>query len=221
MEWTRRRGDVSIGMSPYLIIDDEADQASVDTRTMAIDEDGKPDDEHNPTRVNELIRRLLIAFEKSAYVGYTATPFASIFIHERARTKELGEDLFPRSFIINLPAPSNYTGAARVFGIKDDGSTNLEERDPLPIMRPVKDHADSTRVTKCPDGCLRSWRRGQSMSLCGARKDEFRHPFGKRCSASSCRPPSGGMREPHPQFNSMLIHVVRFTLVQRNRQGRG
>ena len=87
---------------------------------MAIDENGLPDDAHDPTKTNALIRSLLFAFDKSAYVGFTATPFANIFIHEQARTRELGDDLFPRSFIVNLPAPSNYTGAARIFGIQED-----------------------------------------------------------------------------------------------------
>ena len=59
---------------PTLVIDDEADYASVNTRPV-----GNGDDE-DPTAVNRRIRDLLNAFEKSVYIGYTATPFANIFI---------------------------------------------------------------------------------------------------------------------------------------------
>ena len=128
---------------PLLVIDDEADQASVDTKSGAFDENGQPDPDHDPTRINRLVRSLLFSFEKSAYVGFTATPFANIYIHEQARTRELGEDLFPRSFIVNLPAPSNYSGAARIFGIVEDEDAGLSEVRPLPVLRLVEDHAAS------------------------------------------------------------------------------
>ena len=100
---------------PLLVIDDEADHASVDTGEQVFDEDGKPDDEHQPTAINRLVRRILFSFARSAYVGYTATPFANIFIHERGKTREEGPDLFPSAFIVNLAAPSNYIGPARVI----------------------------------------------------------------------------------------------------------
>ena len=101
---------------PLLVIDDEADHASVDTKAQAFDESGKPDEDHDPTKINQNIRLLLRKFQKSAYVGYTATPFANMFIHEQGATEKLGPDLFPRSFIVNLPAPSNYDGPVRLFG---------------------------------------------------------------------------------------------------------
>ncbi len=72
---------------PLLVIDDEADNASVDTKEMVYDENGRPDEEHSPTAINGLIRRILHSFSHSAYVGYTATPFANIFIHEQAATR--------------------------------------------------------------------------------------------------------------------------------------
>ncbi len=68
---------------PLLVIDDEADHASVDTGEEVVDENGVPDENHQPTTINRLIRRILKAFTRSAYVGYTATPFANIFIHDR------------------------------------------------------------------------------------------------------------------------------------------
>jgi hypothetical protein len=104
---------------PLLIIDDEADNASVDTGEEVVDDDGKPDDEHQPTAINRLIRRILHSFDRAAYVGYTATPFANIFIHERGETRAEGADLFPAAFIVNLAVPSNYIGPAKVFGVRD------------------------------------------------------------------------------------------------------
>ena len=90
---------------PMLVLDDEADNASINTRG---DED--------PTVINGLIRDLLSRFEKNCYVGYTATPFANIFINPDSSDEMLGEDLFPRDFIVSLDAPDNYVGASRVFG---------------------------------------------------------------------------------------------------------
>ena len=89
---------------PLLVIDDEADNASINTKIVEFDDDGQVLDECEPTVINSLIRRLLDAFEKSAYVGYTATPFANIFILPHGDTDREGEDLFPRSFIINESA---------------------------------------------------------------------------------------------------------------------
>ena len=99
------------------MIDDEADHASVDTKAQAFDENGKPDEAHDPTKINQHIRTLLRKFHNAAYVGYTATPFANVFIHDQGRTHQDSwrPDLFPRSFIINLPAPSNYDGPVRLF----------------------------------------------------------------------------------------------------------
>jgi hypothetical protein len=55
--------------------------------------------------INSRIRKILHSFARKAYVGYTATPFANIFIDRRKATKEEGPDLFPQSFIINISLP--------------------------------------------------------------------------------------------------------------------
>lgn len=106
-----------------LLIDDEADNASINTRP---ENDGT-------TRINGLIRDILRLFDKSGYVGYTATPFANIFIPLTE------DDLFPRDFVINLPAPSNYIGPDKVFGFEppeDDEASDTV----LPIVTRVDDH---------------------------------------------------------------------------------
>jgi len=51
---------------PLLIIDDEADNASVDTGEQLFDSEGNPDEEHLPTTINRLIRRILFSFTRSA-----------------------------------------------------------------------------------------------------------------------------------------------------------
>lgn len=89
---------------PMLLLDDESDYASVNTR-----------DEDNPTVINELIRRLLDVFNRSSYLGFSATPFANIFIDS-----DVEDDLYPRDYIFSLQAPSNYVGAERVFSPSEE-----------------------------------------------------------------------------------------------------
>jgi len=95
---------------PMLLIDDEADNASVNTAAL-----GK-----NPTSINEGIRGLLSLFRRASYIGFTATPFANIFIDPKNESEMLGHDLFPRDFIYALQPPTNYIGATRIFN--DDNS---------------------------------------------------------------------------------------------------
>ena len=183
---------------PILVIDDEADHASVNTRDITYDENGRADDETSPTRINGLIRRLLHSFEQSAYVGYTATPFANIFIYKDAISEKFGEDLFPRSFILNLPIPSNYIGPARVFGVAADPGEGVEEQPGLPIVRPISDYA-----AWMPDRHKKDHVPGPlPESLVTAM-----HSFILSCAARMAR----GRVDTH---NSMLVHVTRFTDVQ-------
>jgi len=133
-----RDGRKIVTKLPLLMIDDEADNASVDTGEQMFNEDGTPDEEHQPKTINSLIRQILHTFTRKAYVGYTATPFANIFIHHKGATAKEGPDLFPRSFIINLAAPSNYVGSARMFG----KITNAGRVGGLPLSREITDHFD-------------------------------------------------------------------------------
>lgn len=91
---------------PLLVIDDEADQASLNTRDC-YNADGTLKEDFNPTTINKHIRRLLRLFECYSYVGYTATPFANIFIPSETENSKLGRDLFPKDFIVNIPRPQN------------------------------------------------------------------------------------------------------------------
>lgn len=121
---------------PLLLIDDEADQASVNTG-YDYDDDGNIIDEYDVKTINRLIRNLLNHFECKSYVGYTATPYANIFIPNDLAVagEDLGNDLFPADCIISLPKPYRYIGANEFFGygIED------EEPKPMPLVRKIKD----------------------------------------------------------------------------------
>jgi hypothetical protein len=172
---------------PVLVIDDEADNASINTRN--IDED--------PTAINRKIRLLLKAFDKSAYVGYTATPFANIY-GSTSESDKYGLDLFPRHFIENLKAPSNYFGPTRVFGL--ESADEDEAKPPLAIFRDVRDYS-----AWIPDRHKASWR-PNAVDFPPSLKDAV-FAFFLVCAARRGR----GQETKH---NSMLIHTTRYQLVQ-------
>ena len=187
---------------PLLMIDDEADHASVDTGEQVVDAEGQPDEDHQPTAINRLVRRILHAFAQSAYVGYTATPFANIFIHERGTTTQEGADLFPAAFIVNLAAPSDYVGSTRIFG--DRG----EHADTLDLVRTIDDHSGAAGTGWMP---LRH-KNGYLPRYLGEDRlppslEEAVDAFVLACAARRARGQTG-------RHSSMLIHVTRFTSVQ-------
>lgn len=99
--WLEEAHPDNLARCSFLIIDDEADQASVNT--------AKPDS--SPTAINQLIRQILATLPRASYVGYTATPFANVLIDPA-----VPEDLYPRDFIIDLPRPREYVGPETLFG---------------------------------------------------------------------------------------------------------
>lgn len=90
---------------PLLLIDDEADNASINTSA-----------DNDPTTINKHIRTLLDLFEKSSYVAVTATPFANIFILPEKNEDMEHDDLFPKDYIYALDPPTNYIGGNEIFG---------------------------------------------------------------------------------------------------------
>lgn len=104
---------------PLLLIDDEADNASVNTRKLG----------ESPTTINACIRKLLKLFTKSSYVAFTATPYANIFINPESSQEMLEDDLFPKDFIYALEAPSNYIGARDIFGENGNYSYMVKNND--------------------------------------------------------------------------------------------
>lgn len=125
---------------PTLFIDDEADQASVDTRGSYQTEgefDPADPDYEPPAVINGLIRELVQVFSRRAYVAYTATPFANILIPHDTYDGKAGEDLYPKDFFIDLPKPAGYFGTEEFFG-RFDPATD-EEVKGLNVLRTVPD----------------------------------------------------------------------------------
>ena len=187
--WAKSQVELAIGDAgsevPTLVIDDEADYASVNTRPIGPDED--------PTAINGRIRELLNVFAQRAYIGYTATPFANIFIYPDEETDSFGEDLFPRDFLINLPVPSNHIGPKRVFGLPN-GSESSRVPDPLPLVRLISDSVGTIPNVHKKDLIVADL----PTSLKKAMK-----VFVLACAARASR----GQAHSH---NSMLVHVTRF-----------
>jgi hypothetical protein len=123
----RENGKLALQHARVLVVDDEADQASVAT-----------------ARINPLITRLLDLMPRCTYVGYTATPFANVFIDPSDE-----QDLYPKDFILNLPLPDGYFGPEKLFGRnlvegEDPGTApdgydmiRLVPDEDLPLLRPA------------------------------------------------------------------------------------
>jgi hypothetical protein len=142
---------------------------------------------------------ILNSFEQSAYIGYTATPFANIFIYPNSSSDKHGKDLFPRSFIINLPAPSNYIGPAQVFGLEAEPAIDLEEVRGLDIIREINDQTEWMPVNH---------KKGHKPPYLPASLKEAIRAFILTCAIRIIR----GQESSH---NSMLIHVTRYQDVQK------
>lgn len=102
---------------PMILIDDEADYASVNTKKH----------KEEVTKTNEYIRNILSLFNKHTYIGYTATPFANIFIDPDSEKEALADDLFPADFMIKIPIPEDYVGQDHFFGHKRQGVKIIED----------------------------------------------------------------------------------------------
>jgi len=177
-------GNRSIRQKALLLIDDEADHASINTRI----------DDLNPTTINKRVRNLLRIFDRSAYVGYTATPFANIFIPIN------DDNLFPRDFIINLKAPSNYVGPDKIFGF-EPSENDKEIIDTFPVVHCINDYQNFVPDKHKKDDPL-------PLEIPESLKTAIRC-FIITCSIRMHR----GQVNVH---NSMLIHVSRFVRWQHH-----
>ncbi|EZQ19509.1 endonuclease [Halopseudomonas bauzanensis] len=214
LEWIQKRvadstdaadGRKLVTKLPLLMIDDEADNASVDTGEQKFNDDGTPDEQHQPKTINSLVRQVLHTFTRKAYVGYTATPFANIFIHQKGATAKEGPDLFPRAFIINLAAPSNYVGPARMFG----RLTNEGRQGGLPLFRDVLDHYD----LRSDSGWMPPKHTKIHVPTYNGQETippSLQEALCAFVLACACRE----LRAQGDQHSSMLIHVTRYVDVQ-------
>lgn len=105
--WLKSASPDVLRQCPFLIIDDEADEASVNTAKNQTQSDPENVDR---TAINRHLVTLLNMLPKAAYIGYTATPFANVLIDPNL------SDLYPGDFIVSLPKPDGHFGTERIFG---------------------------------------------------------------------------------------------------------
>jgi len=178
IQWLKHNNQHNLQEHPMLLVDDEADHASINTNTQNAD----------ATAINAHIRKLLHLFNRSAYVGYTATPFANIFIDPETDDEMMGDDLFPRDFIHSLDPPDNYVGPDSVFG--DNPTHN--------IVREISDYADFLPLRHKKD----------------ASPEELPRSLTEAIRVFILVRATRILRGHHNQHHSMMINVSRFTDVQ-------
>lgn len=178
IDWLQKQYKNNISNHAMLMIDDESDYASINTK-----------EEEDPTAINKKLRKLLSLFHRSAYVAYTATPYANIFIDHKVENEDWGRDLFPKDFIYALEAPTNYFGAKKIF--LDTESFHLV---------PISDYTDHIPPTHKKDHKL--------SELPASLQDAIRL-FVLNIGIRNLR----GYGNKH---NSMLIHATRFTDVHKD-----
>jgi len=185
LKWLGTARPAALAKCPVLIIDDEADQASVDTKGSDA-----------PSTINRLILDLLRKFPKSAYLGYTATPFANIL--SDATSRDL---LYPRDFIVDLPRPAAYFGAERLFGtgwVDEETGTVLD--DGIDVIRDVpEDEAGLLKPARASEKDVFEPEVGPSL-------DAAIQWFWLSCAVRRLR----GQAEQHM---SMLVHSTMLTVV--------
>ena len=178
IDWLKHNNKHNLKDNPMLLIDDEADNASINTSKAG----------EKVTAINGKIRELLHLFDRSSYVGYTATPFANVFIDPVTVDDMIGDDLFPRDFIISLDPPSNYLGASRIFSSDAD----------LDIVRTINDFEDYIPVKH---------KIGHQVPALPPSCEDAVTAFVLARAIRLLR----GQTDSH---NSMLVNVSRFTKVQ-------
>ena len=186
---------------PLLLIDDEADNASLNTNK----------DETNPTKTNAKIRQICALFKNATYVGFTATPFANCFIDPDSVDSMKNADLFPENFMYVLPSPSTYIGAKKIFD--EDGAFHRNVRFITDIEEP--DYASDEykdRASNDIDGLNNGpFYYKHSKNWDGVFPKSLTHSMYCFFLANAIRDLRGDSREPR----SMLVNMSRFVKVQR------
>ena len=186
---------------PMLLIDDEADNASVNTRK----------EETDPTRTNKLIRDICNLFMNSTYVGFTATPFANVFIDPDSVDKMQQADLFPEHFIYALESPSNYVGADKIFYPEGVYYRNL--RYITDIIEPDYSSEEYRELSLNNPEILNNgpFYYKHKKEWDGILPDSLREAILCFCLANVVRDVRGQSKEPR----SMLVNMSRFIHVQK------
>ena len=182
---TRGKFDV-----PVLIIDDEVDQASVNTKDV--------ESLSEASAINRLIRTMLKKFNRYSYVGYTATPFANVFINPYGFEGD-DKDIFPEDFIVCLPRPQNYCGVQEYFGLSPISEDESNDALSLDLFTPINDYYSLF----APDIQLSKKIRVDTpvITINESMETAFMHFI-----IASAVKYSRGIEE----HNSMLIHIARF-----------
>lgn len=183
---------------PLLLIDDEADNASVNTNS----------EEKDPTAINAAIRNILNCFKQASYLGITATPFANIFINPDDESDEATRDLFPKDFLTVLPTPENYIGADRIFG-----NGNADEWD--------NDSDDTRNLGEFNDALVSIENEEQDSFYYFKHKKEIAYDLTDIPASMKeairyfiLSSAISDYRRDYTEHRSMLVNVSRFTLVQ-------
>lgn len=185
---------------PMLLIDDEADNASVNTRK----------DETDPTRTNKLIRQICNLFMNATYVGFTATPFANVFIDPDSVNAMQHADLFPEHFIYALEAPSTYVGADKIF--YPEGTYHRNLRYITDIIEPDYTSEEFRDLEQYNPEMLNSgpFYYKHKKEWDGILPNSLRESILCFCLVNVVRDARGQSKEPR----SMLVNMTRFIHVQ-------
>ena len=219
---------------PLLIVDDEADNASLNNRGYRGREEA--------SRINGHIRALLGLFTRKTYLGYTATPFANVLQDRNEQPEgnwdiivqgrpapislEMVDNIFPEDFIFLLNPPSNYIGAKQIFETVFD--ENIRR---IPLVEVVYDNYEAfpEKVVQLPGGITRPFEDGDESCRAASRNDEYPVKLPDslidsiKCFILSIalrilRKPGIQSSEFYNPHHSMLIHISRF-IPWQNRTG--
>lgn len=183
---------------PMLVIDDESDWASVNTRA-----------EGDPAAVNRSIRALLDTSRRSSYLAYTATPFANVLIDIENAT-----DLFPKDYIRALPSPSNYLGAEKHH------SPWARQQYPYRVRTDVDDtlrilpfgHKASARMTELPPSLATAVRAFFIGTAVRRLRDGRVRPAAMMVNVSSLNAVQRSVHEQVDEYVTALAEVIRAEL---------
>lgn len=190
-KWLQGVADQHKELCPVLIVDDECDNASVNTRRPGED----------PAAINSEIRDILELLPKVSYVGYTATPFANVLINPKAEE----QDLYPRDFLFAIPLNKDYFGPERIFGRNPLNSDDAGS-DGNDIVREISKD-DVAKVCPASRKTLDEF----EMSECESLKDAIRY-FLMSTAARCWRERELGLES---DFKSMLINTSQYTAIHR------
>lgn len=172
---------------PFLIIDDECDQASVNAGGQ-----------FNITRINRQIRELLQLLPRVQYVGYTATPFANVLINP-VTPEGVPDDLYPQDFITALPRPEGYFGPESLFGRDPiDADNESADEEGLDMIRPV---ADSETASLQPASMSTRFQFQAAMT------ESLEKALRWFVISTACR----YFRGDRDEHSSMLVHTTTYT----------